>query len=99
MNNYKKTTFEHTIVHIDNSSFAECEFKNCTMVFAGSPAVNFTNCKFIDVKWQFTGAAANTITFLKVLGQSMGKSGNDIVKKLFSDILGVKVEDITPIHQ
>ena len=77
---YKDSIWDGGQVDLDNSTFEKCRFKNCVLVYAGTGPVTMVECVFDNVKWQFKGAAANTLAFLKGMYSGMGEGGKNLVE-------------------
>jgi hypothetical protein len=58
-----KREFESEVVSMDAKHFRDCRFRNCTLVYGGSP-VTIESCRFHDCKFKFSGAAGRTVQFL-----------------------------------
>lgn len=56
--------FQGDAVDVDNTEFKNCVFENTALVFSGGELPAFVDCEFVSVSLQFTGAAANTLSFL-----------------------------------
>lgn len=66
--------FNHETVVLDGEHFADCEFRDCRMVFSGGPPPVFKNCRFHGCDWRFDEAAANTLKYMRVLWTVGGKA-------------------------
>jgi len=66
---FKDRKFSGDQIALDGSSFFNCSFSNCTMVYSGGEIPTLSGCRFGDCGWQFGGEAANTIGFLSGLYQ------------------------------
>lgn len=74
--------FEKSVV-LDGSSFVNCVFSRCTMVYSGGEMPTMSGCRFDDCAWQFGGDAANTIAFLS----GMYRGGFDrLIESTFHEI-------------
>ena len=78
----EKMAFEGKTIVLDGSSFYECQFKGCTLIFNGVLPVTIDACSCDGCKWQFSGPAQNTIAFM----QALYASG---IKELLEDIIRV----------
>ncbi len=67
------TIFNHETVALDGEHFADCEFRDCRMVYSGGPAPVFESCRFDGCEWKFDDAAANTLAHLKLVWKLGGK--------------------------
>jgi len=79
------TIFNHETVVLDGETFADCEFRDCRMVYGGGEPPSFTHCRFHDCDWKFDAAAARTLEHLKVL---WGLGGKAKVQALIKEITG-----------
>lgn len=79
-------TYTNTEVLLDNATFKSCVFKNCTLVYSGTGPVSLIDCVFERPSWRFTGAADNTLKFLRALYHGMGDTGKQLVENTFEQI-------------
>ncbi|MEP3437313.1 MAG: hypothetical protein ABJN75_11095 [Hoeflea sp.] len=80
---YKDRSFFSKNVALDGSSFRDCVFSSCTMIYSGGEVPALSGCRFDDCGWQFTGDAANTIAFLS----GMYRGGFDqLIEATFHEI-------------
>ena len=79
------TIFNHETVALDGEVFADCEFRDCRMVFTGGTPPHFDNCKFLGCDWRFEGPAANTLAHMKVV---WGAGGKAPVQAMIKEITG-----------
>ena len=68
------TIFNLETVPLDGEVFADCEFRECRMVFSGGKPPVFDNCRFDACDWRFDDAAANTLAHLKVVWAAGAKA-------------------------
>lgn len=68
------TIFNLETVPLDGEVFADCEFRECRMVFSGGKPPVFDNCRFDGCDWRFDDAAARTLAHLKVVWAAGGKA-------------------------
>jgi hypothetical protein len=61
------TIFNHETITLDGESFADCEFRDCRLIYRGGPAPNFNDCRFDGCEWRLEDAAAHTLALLKVM--------------------------------
>lgn len=59
--------FDYEFVSVDGKHYCECAFRNCTLLYGGSP-VTFEACQFHGCRFQFSGAAGRTVQFLDCFG-------------------------------
>lgn len=79
------TIFNHETVALDGEHFADCEFRDCRLVYAGGPPPVFEACSFHDCEWKFDDAAARTLAHLKVIWAAGGKAK---VQAMIKEITG-----------
>lgn len=65
-------TFEDRTLVLDDSSYVDCVFINCRLVYSGSGAVNLSGCRFTGSSFHFEDAAGNTVAFLNALAGDPG---------------------------
>ena len=83
----KGQKFSDVTVYLDGSSFYDCIFERCTVVFSSLLPTTLHNPKFIDCNWQAAGPADYTINFMA----SLYKVGaGDLIKATFKTIRGEK---------
>ncbi|MDO8296256.1 MAG: hypothetical protein Q7T19_07430 [Caulobacter sp.] len=68
------TIFNLETVPLDGEAFADCEFRECRMVYSGGKPPVFDNCRFDACDWRFDDAAARTLAHLKVVWAAGGKA-------------------------
>lgn len=61
------TIFNHETVVLDGEAFADCEFRDCRLIYSGGETPSFKNCKFDACDWRMDDAAARTLAYLKVV--------------------------------
>jgi hypothetical protein len=60
--------FEKSTVPLDNMSFTNCRFIDCTVFYSGGPVEVFS-CSFEGTtRWEIQGAASLTMEALRALG-------------------------------
>lgn len=78
-------TFENEEVHVDGKHFVRCVFKNCVLVFSGTPFQgSYTD--FGSSSLRFDGPANGTLNFLIALYHHFGDNGRALVEGLFESI-------------
>jgi hypothetical protein len=77
--------YNHETVVLDGQEFADCEFRECRMVYAGGEVPSFANCRFDACEWKFDDAAGRTLAYLKVVW-SLGEKAT--VQSQIKDITG-----------
>ncbi len=81
-----QATYQNSKIVIDGNHFEECVFENCLLEYAGMDEVAFVNCRLVNVNWSFVGPASNTISFLSMLRNGFGPTGEALVETLFDQI-------------
>ena len=66
--------FSHETVRVDGEAFSSCEFTGCRLVYAGGDAPEFSDCRFQDCEWKFEEAAAQTLSYLRLMWNVGAKS-------------------------
>jgi hypothetical protein len=80
----RNQSFENERVELDGNAFESCTFTNTHLVFQGTGPVSLVDCAFADnIQWEFTGPAANTMQFLKLLVESSGDYGKALILQTF----------------
>lgn len=78
--------FHDIDVCLDGSTFVSCTFERCVLIFSGFLPVHLeANTISADCKWEFTGAAANTVQFMRAL-HSHGGGGTDLIENMFREM-------------
>lgn len=78
-------TYNHETVALDGESFADCEFRDCRLVYSGGEPPSFARCKFDGCDWRFDDAAARTLAHMKVV---WGLGAKATVQALIKEITG-----------
>jgi hypothetical protein len=60
-------SFNHQTVQLDGEEFHGCDFVACRLVYAGGPPPVFDACRFDACEWKFEDAAAQTLSYLKLI--------------------------------
>jgi hypothetical protein len=81
----RKQTFTGATISLDGSSFSECEFNRCTLIFSGFLPVMLQSNSFSNCKWEFAGAAQNTLAFMTALYEG---GASDLIEATFDKIRG-----------
>ncbi len=84
-----KQTFARMRIALDGCSFDECRFEHCHFVFNGYMGVTLTGCTFEGCTWEFSGPAANTITFMTAL---YGGGSRDLIESTIRKIRGQELK-------
>jgi hypothetical protein len=61
----KGQIFKDETIILDGSSFENCKFLNCKLVYSGGDIPKIVNCGLDKPEWIFDGAAGRVITFLR----------------------------------
>ena len=78
-------TFKNKRIHLDGSSFTECVFENCTIIFSGLMGVELVKPQFTECRFEVQGNAKETMRFLA----SLYKAGTtQLVEDTFDAIRG-----------
>ncbi len=64
---HENTTFENSTVQLDGQEFRSCTFRDCQLTYGGGKPPVLVGCKFYGLSMAFTGAAADTLTFVTAL--------------------------------
>jgi hypothetical protein len=59
--------YNHQTVIVDGEIFSRCEFATCRLVYSGGQLPQFDGCRFEDCEWKFEEAAAQTLSYLKLI--------------------------------
>lgn len=60
-------SYNHQTVMLDGETFRDCAFAACRLVYSGGEPPKFEGCRFSDCEWKFEGAAAQTLSYLKLM--------------------------------
>lgn len=85
-------TFADKTVYLDGSSFYDCVFERCDLVFSGVLPATLSNPRFVDCRWQVVGPAQTTVGFLSALYRAGAK---DLIEATFDTIRGKGQETST----
>ncbi len=78
--------FNHETVALDAERFADCEFRDCRLIYRGGEPPIFEGCSFVGCDWQFEAAAAATLKHLKTLWAIGGKAAVQAVIKTITEV-------------
>ncbi len=84
-------TLEQCVVALDNSSYANCTFKGCTVTYAGANLSNMTGCSFDLTQFLFIGPAGNAIRLLALFYANPGM--RSLIEDVFAAIRGERPLD------
>ena len=79
------TVFNHETITLDDEDFADCEFRDCRLVYSGGRPPSFSSCRFDGCDWKLDGAAANTLALLKVM---WGVGAKALVQEKIKEVTG-----------
>ena len=85
MATFNNSTVEGGRIALDGNEYVGCTFKKCVFVFGGTAPVKLGKCSFVSCTWEFVGAAAQTIAFLKGL-HDQGSGGKAVVDDIFRPV-------------
>lgn len=80
---FKAKSFQTCLVDLDGSSFDDCRFSGCQMVYSGGTPPVLANCQFDGCQWSFAGEAANTIA---VMSGFYNGGFEDLIEQTFHQI-------------
>ena len=86
MNRNFRNTYNGVKVRIDNQSFEECSFINCTIEYGGTGPISLTGCKFKSCNWVFIDYAQNTLNFMQTMYHHMDEFGKSMIEATFQNI-------------
>ena len=90
---HEQKEYADTSIELDGNKYKRCKFTNCTLIYNGGQPPALVDNSFVACRWEFTAAAARTITFLSGLYRGGGKQ---IVELAFDHIRGDrKISEIT----
>ena len=95
---FGEATFSNQDLTLDFNDFARCKFVKCTLVYHGFGPVGLARCEFVDVKWNFSGPAGNTVKFMTALYQGAGEGGKRLIEGTFENIKQGKAPDPGTVH-
>ena len=75
--------FRDKRIYLDGSSFYQCRFERCTVVYAGTLGFVLDNPRFIDCRWEVQGPARETLGFLRAL---YAAGAHELVEQTFESI-------------
>ncbi len=60
-------SYNHQTVALDGEVFSDCDFAACRLVYSGGKPPQFNSCRFDACEWKFDEAAADTLSYLKLM--------------------------------
>jgi hypothetical protein len=83
---HEKGTFTGSRIELDGNEFIGCKFISCTFVYAAKGPVTLSGNDISgDLKFEFAGAAADTLQMLQAIWL-MGEHGRGVIIKTFRGI-------------
>lgn len=79
-------TYSGMRVVLDNQSYHECTFTNCTIEYAGTGPISLIGCSFHSCNWVMTGNALNTLNFMQSMYHGMGDFGKQMINQTFENV-------------
>ena len=85
---YRNHTFDDGAkVVLDDNSFVGCHFKNCVLVYSGGKPPILESNEFSGFRFDFRGAAENTVIFLQAMAAP--RSGlQSVIQNTFPALIG-----------
>ena len=81
----RKQKFENVTIFLDGSSFIECNFENCTLIYSGLLPAALNTSSFNNCRWEVSGAAQNTVGFMADLYRA---GAQELIEATFDNIRG-----------
>ena len=78
--------FSNLPVALDGEQFTRCTFTRCRIIYRASTPATVAGNTFDTCGYEFEGAAANTIHFLRDLYHGVGPQGRKLVEEVFDGI-------------
>ena len=72
-------------IFLDGSTFKNCKFRKCHLVYSGLQGVALDGCDFEGVTWAFEGPAKNIVNFLTAL---YAGGATQLIENTFQHIRG-----------
>ena len=69
---HRGSTYRDETVSLDDSSYENCAFIGCRLVYSGVGPVTLSGCQFDNCSFNFEGAAANAVAFINALAGDPG---------------------------
>jgi len=61
------TSYSHETLVVDGEHYADCDFQDCRLVYAGGALPSFKDCRFNACDWKLDEAADRTIDLLRLV--------------------------------
>lgn len=91
MNQIEGELFTDKTVVLDYTSYRDCTFRDCIIVFHGHGPIGLVDCEFDNCDWMFNDAAANTLHFMTTMYQH-GGGADQIIEQTFDNIRKGRVQ-------
>jgi hypothetical protein len=86
MAKHQGETFRKQKVRLDDGEFVDCRFENCAFEYTGGVPPTMVGCKFDQFRPTFSGAASNTVNFMRAIYHGFGSDGRTLIEKTFEMI-------------
>jgi hypothetical protein len=83
--NFADQTFTDERIELHGKTFRDCTFENCELVYDGDRPPTFSNNRFVDTVFVFTGAATRTLYLLSHIYHA-GDGGKEVVEQMLTDL-------------
>ncbi len=83
---YVSNSYDRVRISLDNQSYENCVFANCTIVYAGTGPISLVGCTFNNCQWVFAGNALNTLNFMQTMYHQMGDFGKTMIEETCTNI-------------
>jgi hypothetical protein len=81
-------TYKDVAINIDGTTYKNCTFLCCRLVFSAVAPMSLAENTFIECTWQVTGAAADTVNFLRTAFCQGGLAGEELTDRMIGVIKG-----------
>jgi len=61
------TPYSHETLVVDGEQYADCDFQDCKLIYAGGALPGFSDCRFNGCDWKLDEAAERTIDLLRLV--------------------------------
>jgi hypothetical protein len=82
----ERMNFSNQEIVLDGREFRLCHFDNCMMKYGATRPVTLDGCSFNNVRWEFVGAASDTVQFMSALYHGAGEGGIKLIEQTFENI-------------
>ena len=79
-------SFSNIPIHLDGSTFVDCRFENCDLIFSAVLPVHLDRCTFNNCRPSFIGAANLTIQMMRGVYHGWGPNGRALIDNTFAQI-------------